>query len=151
MHVSLCTVVILRKSVCSGRSLVFSHQHHLSAWVWSKLVVGEASDVYHTFLRPKQQAGSANKHQRNLHLSPIFSFSPSLTMSPISLSITFSLSPASLDLPLSVPLMWPSRSGLKEKTLWVWDVSQSKYIPLDIKILVKARVLRMKRERPSVC
>lgn len=47
-----------------------SHQHHLSALLWSKPLVGEVLDVYHTCLRPKQQAGWTNKHQRTLRTLP---------------------------------------------------------------------------------
>lgn len=116
-----------------------SHQHPLSIWLWSKPLVGEALDVYHTCLRPKQQAPSTTKHQRML-----LSLSP--TMSSHSHSITFSFSLALLDLSLSLPLMVHSHRGLQKnqkkprKTSFFhsWSVSQ---------ILIQLLLVKMAQRR----
>lgn len=116
----MCVCVYL----CSGHSLVFWHYWVINIILQhgcdQSLLVGEALDVYHTCLRPKQQAGSTNKHQRMLcSLAHTFSLFRSLSlMSPLSSSITFSISPASLDLPLSLSLMQHSRCVLKKHCSW---------------------------------
>lgn len=106
----------------SGHSLVFRHhwviniisRHGCDQSLWLE----EPLDVYHTCLRPKQQAGSTVEHQSDAFLPP----SLTLALSPPSLHpqvfflfyFSFS-SPASLDLPLSLTSTRVSRCGLDKK------------------------------------
>lgn len=138
----------------SGHSLVFRHhwviniisRHGCDQSLWLE----EPLDVYHTCLRPKQQAGSTVEHQSDAFLPP----SLTLALSPPSLHpqvfflfyFSFS-SPASLDLPLSLTSTRVSRCGLdkkkrKKKKKRAWDVSQWKWFPYGVEIFAFKRSLQ---------
>ena len=146
-----CAVVVCPR--WSGHSLVFRHhwviniisRHGCDQSLWLE----EPLDVYHTCLRPKQQAGSTDEHQSDafsLRLSLSLCHPPSLH--PLVFfsffffffffsSISWSSSVTHVDAGFTLWLGWT-----KKKMERAWDVSQWKWFPYGIEIFAFKRWLQ---------